>query len=104
MMNARATPIPWAVFARAVAKVLCFGGNQTELRRGGAIITGRPTMPTMMCPMWNRKVHLVPSGTKQRMPVPIASSQEAESTDIRRPKRSRNHMNGNARGMNAIGP
>ena len=51
MINASDTPMPWAVFAIAVAKVLCFGGNQTELRRGGAIITGSPTTPIIKCPI-----------------------------------------------------
>ena len=48
MMNANAIPMTCEVFVTAVANVLCLGGNQTALSRGGVIITGRPTIPTMI--------------------------------------------------------
>ena len=50
MMNPRASPADCDMTTTAVANVLCFGGNQTELRRGGVFMTGGPMMPIAMCP------------------------------------------------------
>jgi len=49
---------------RAVAHVLWFGGNHTELNCGGELITVGPTDAIRMWPMWSRKIHCRPSGTK----------------------------------------
>ena len=103
VMNARAIPIDRAMTGTAVAHVLCFGENQTELRRGGEMRRGGPTTPIMTCPICMSTTHLELSGTAHRIPIPMARTQALIRTDFLSPKRSRNHMCRKVIGMKKIG-
>ena len=103
VMKARAIPTDRAMTGTAVAHVRCFGENHTELRRGGEIRRGGPTMPIMMCPMCMSTTHLELSGTAHRIPIPMARTQALMRTDFLRPKRSRNHICTKVIGIKRIG-
>ena len=102
-MNARAIPTDRAITGTAVAHVLCFGENHTELRRGGDMRRGGPTTPIITCPMCMSITHLELSGTTHRIAMPMAKIQALMRTDFLRPKRSRNHMCRNVIGMKRMG-
>ena len=104
MTKPRATPTCWDKADKAVANVLCPGGNHSVLSRGGAIMITSPTTAMRMWPMWNRTTHCLPSGTKIRMVHPTARIQALVRTDTLSPKRCRNHMKGKVNGMKTIGP